>query len=40
MQRVGAEVRRLPRMKVVERLAVNDAAKNMSMTLENMQNDK
>lgn len=40
MRRVGAEVRRLPRMKVVERLAVNGAAKNISMTLKNMQNDR
>ena len=40
MRRVGDEARRLPRMKVVERLEANGAAKNISMTLRNVQNDR
>ena len=36
MRRVGDEVRRLPRKKVVERLEANGAAKYISMTLKNM----
>ena len=36
MRRVGDEVRRLPRMKVVEQLEANGATKYISMTLKKM----